>query len=52
MRMCAENSLITNGRDVSDGDTFSLLSSSYFFFFSPSFFSNDGPVDHPSLDGL
>ncbi len=47
--MCAQNSLITNGRDVSDGGTFSLLRLLFFFFLS---FSNDGPVDHPSLDGL
>ncbi len=54
--MCAQNSLITNDHDVSDGSTFSLLfsfvssSSSSFFFLG--LFSNDGQVDHPSLDGL
>jgi hypothetical protein len=60
MRMCAQNSLITNDRDVSDGGTFFLLSSFFFVvvssssssFFFLSLFSNDGPVDHPSLDGL
>jgi len=53
MRICAQNSLITNDHDASDGGTFSLfpsfVSSSTTFLF---FLSNDGPVDHPSLNGL
>jgi hypothetical protein len=44
MRMCAKTSLITNGRDVSDGGTFSLR--------SLSFLSNNGPFDHSLLNGL
>jgi hypothetical protein len=49
MRMCAKSSLITKGRDECDDGTFSLRS----FFLSPYFFfSNNGPVDYSSLNGL
>ena len=47
MRMCAKSSLITKSRNVSEDGTFSLYSS-----FPFSFFFNNGPVDHSSLNGL
>ena len=50
MRMCAQSSLITNGRDDSDDGTFSRLRFS--FFLSLCRCSNDEPADHPSLAGL
>lgn len=50
--MCAQNSIITNGRDVSDDGTSSLLSSVFVVFLLSIYSSDGGPVDHPLLDGL